>query len=385
MTNEIMRYTNIAEHSAAAMTYLNPAHGSNYDNATLLPDGTPGRAYIFKTQWTMDVTPATVGGTTAVTIGMIPFVEYPFFVTNPAGATIYAVPTKKMLGSNLVPTQYLKDNGVYAYRCIGKSYTLYDQTPDQLRGGSITTGHKQPDTDLNNGTLTDGIGRTVYGNNWAVQRVPTATDQLTEITTCRIGKPLEGVYATAHHVTNDFTVRNLNYNKINSSLLSPVVSADQCNILQWTDYSGGAKSVKDIANQTLPVVVSAPDNTDVVITCLDNLQVGASFQIKFTTVWEFVLKVSSPWYADTVARPLANYSLMEALRTYECWRSMNLAGSGAMAASANDWNEIWSGFKHFISRIGDVGRNVAANFGIRSGSDLVGAIAKAAPFALAML
>jgi hypothetical protein len=97
---------------------------------------------------------------------------------------------------------------------------------------------------------------------------------------------------------------------------------------------------------TIPAVVSYPDNTDIAVAMYEGLTNSSRIIIKFTVIYEMLLKGNSPLLKQAVTRPPANFRLLEQLRAYESVRCKE-ANNGILKAEANFWSEIWDGFKNY--------------------------------------
>lgn len=374
-----------ADYAAACNAYLNPGHADNFSNARPLPDGTPGKTFIFKHQWTRTFAVTDVSGSTALAFVSLPSFEYPFMVLDPLTGVSRGIPSSKAL-IGILPSLYLKENHVYAYRCIGKSMTGINSTAPLDMKGTISSVHKAADVDFGNMTFDEASARTGAYNNKIIQRLPVTQTAVTDLGNATNTVARQGFYVVASHMNHNWTVRDQLWKKI-TPILSQAVqqgTADQHSQISWTDSVNGTNYFPmDINNPTYRCLSSAPDNTDIAVVCMSGINGLQTYSVKFTVVYEFQLKASSPLYSDAIYRPPADYRLMEALLAYESLRS-RMPGGGTLDADQNDWNAIWTGFKKYVSKAGEWGRSLAANFGITDVASGLSAVSKLAPMLMAI-
>lgn len=375
-----------ADYAAACNAYLNPGHAANYSNARPLPDGGAGRVYIYRTQWTRTITTADVAGTNELTFAMIPSFEYPFMICDPKTGVAKGIPAPKSIVGN-TPATFLKDNHVYAFRCLGKSLTCTNTSAIFDLKGGLHCVHKPQDTDYGMLENTDSYIRTTGANKRILQRMPMSQSAATDLGNASSSNPKDGFYMVSAHATHDWMERDMVYKKVQPDIVtgtSPQVAADTATALYYTDATTGTMyALADINAPTLKCLSSGFDNTDIAIASLSGVTGVQAFSVKFTVVFEFQLKASSSLYSDSVYRPPCNLRLIEALIAYESARSRD-PGGGTLLAADNDWNAIWTGFKSYVSKAGDWGRSLAANFGITDIASGLSVAGKIAPYLLAL-
>lgn len=346
---------------AIANVYLNPGHGTNYRSKALWPDNHSGPALLLESQWEVAFNntgapspnaPFFNNSGTNFSILSTPFLEYPFVIVRADGVAIGIENPSACNGTTSLPHAFLKDEHVYGYRCIGKSFTLSEKTSVFTSQGTVKSGRKPSDVDLNKMGLDDTVALTIDQNERVCQRVPVTTTDLTKIPGYRTTDAKNGCYAVSHHETMQFTYRDLPYKKTGAYVGTTGVSAsDRFSQLYLSPATTGVlQRAMSATNTGVGCVVSAPDNTDMAFAVLESLPTNGAYNIKFTVVHELLLKASSPSWNRTIMRPAFNPTACDTIQMYENFRS-RLTGGGTLFAVDNDWASIWTGFKNFLERI----------------------------------
>jgi hypothetical protein len=354
----------------AANVFMNPGHEGHALNALPLPDGTSGDVYLHKSicRGTI-VVPANDGGKKFHVV-LTPFVEFPAAIQVGAAPSYFGFPDTKMYvfnGTVIQAQTYLRQAGVYAQRCIGKSITIDNETPIMYRAGNITVCHMPSNIDNNAPSVNTAAGLAAATNTRRLQGVPLNAAEASMILSAANWPAEKGVYAVSRHETLQFENRCFPWEKCSSLYTDSAnpASTDVTDNIMLTTLSGTDKQIYigtangipgvDTFDTSLSAVyschASAIDHTDTTSIYCEGLNTGVAdniFKMKMVIVREFKLKTGSPLLQMAITRPPRDDLFMQML--------VNYANSlpGFYPADFNFWDTLWSGFKKVIGRVSDI-------------------------------
>lgn len=358
--------TQDSDYVAAGQAYLNPGHQSNAMDAVPLPDGTPGRSYLFRSVWNEEVN---LVNQPNVTFYNLPFFEAPFGMFDASSGklrTFYSPNALTALGPN--PANFCAAHGVYMYRCLGKSMTIVNTTAVVNLRGSVTVARKTPDVDYTNRTFAVGIS-TDPQNQPILQNLPyTLTDVSSLQGTTDTWNATEGAYLISHHSDHGWVTRDDFTHKAfpNGTFANNLANT----ALLVKPGTGAVAAVDCYGSPGTYVNVGPQDHTDIPMACFNGLSIGSttSFSVKCVMVYEMVLKLTSDLLIHTVERPLMAPHFIDALFAYESKICV-----GGMKADANSWGDVWKGFKKFWGNGGSAVTRAGLN-AILPGAGTVGSM-----------
>jgi len=354
------------EEIRAVATYLNPVHAQNAMDAAPLPDSDSGRVYLFKDTWTTTLTAA---GPTIILTTM-PFFERPFaYSLAGTTASLRAVqPPGALWGTSVNAASFMSDIHAYKYRCVGKGFTVVDSTPVISRAGAATLFRKTSDVDCSSYSFAIGTVTSQY-NQRILQRFPASSTAASNTGTAQTWEMGKGAYCVSHHEDHGWVVRTDPTTKCYPHTVLNNTDAN-CALYVTDSVTGTATSMTDVDASSF-AAVGPQDHTDVVGVIFEGCTSATTkVTVKFSVVYEIVLKLSSPLLKTAVIRPRFNPRLMDLLHAYEC----QLDRGGLFSADANFWNELWSGFKRFWKGGGGALTSAAVNAAAPGAGTAAGAI-----------
>lgn len=108
--------------------HLSPATYSDH-KLVKFPDATVGETLAYGKTWHVNVSATSTG---TVYVYLLPFLEVPVATWDGAQTwNFYSDP-------NMTGPEWMKDQGVYAFRCLGQSVTAYNTTAEIYKQGNVT-------------------------------------------------------------------------------------------------------------------------------------------------------------------------------------------------------------------------------------------------------
>jgi len=365
--------------------YLNGMHDNNYCRNPGAPISSGSDRIVKHLKLDIDLGADANGRLSLVFTGLLeaPLLQYDT-ATHLGKVVSYSTLGTLAIGAN--SSDWMKANGVDAYRCVGLSYKCVDETKVTSRTGHVMSATLPSMVDIQE------LHDTANGFHSYIRLIetPAAIDTDISSATANVYSAVseEGVYRPLACSSWDmpFVHRDRPINKavwgyssadtnINTSsyMQNPVAFKYGANMyLPGDGVMGNAVSVAygGVWVNTIPVSLDSMDSGIVLFTNVDST---FACHVSVASTWEFVCSQGSP-FAPEMSPPLkTNFKAL--LAASLVFRGM----PGGYPASANFWNEIWDKFKSVYNSIEPVIEKAIpyANYVIPGASSVLGPINKA--------
>lgn len=305
--------------------HLSPATYSD-QSVVKFPDATVGETLAYAKTWHVNVN-ATETGT--IYVYLLPFLEIPIATWDGA------VTWKFYSDPNMNSTDWMRDQGVYAFRCLGQSVTAYNTTAEIYKQGNVTAAVLRSCLDRHDvlRTVKDGeTYRTYHSTAMMIDGLPMTTLGISSNSKHPyFGKASDGCYLVNRNYGGfDWIFRNSQLNKQSTSQFAvpqvgsttyelPQISYDTSYLLLPRSATGGfpALSADAVTVQnhsgTLSTLAGSVsellrddksragvsgmqgNNYGVGVIAFTGLSAETSFMLKIKHMYEFLLKPDSPY------------------------------------------------------------------------------------------
>lgn len=386
--------------------HLSPATFA--DNSVVkYPDATPGETLSYAKTFSIDVSPGSDGD---LFVYVLPFVEVPLATYSKSGGwSFYCDP-------NMGGASWMSDNGVYAFRCLGQSATVYNTTAEIYKQGNVNAAVLRSCLDSHevyNVVAAGGSNAEIRIEKYRATMIDGIPMSVAEITSNSkhpyIGRAADGVYIVNRNfggfdwifrngienkgqTTQFYTItgvqttssaptaitsmtRNYNY-PARSALLVPTAynqkgafTAPQATLVTGTNAYGRTnvtvtQGLVSALDEAAGVSGFQGNNYGVAVAGFTGLSTQTSLTIKFKHMYEFMLKPSSPY------TPMTSPGWADARWVNDVIRKQLLDKPDAFHADANFFGAILKGVKALWPAVAPVlgkGLSALGNFLISKG------------------
>lgn len=318
-----------------ARAYLSPNTDGVNTSQVRVPDGTSINTYCHAKQWQVDLTPDAQGN---VVILELPFAECPFVRLTTGTVTMTAI-----VDPNL-PQHFMSDNQFYAFRHISQGMTVYNNTAELYRGGSVTAVLLPAFIDMKSFESDDGL---VYPR--ILDGVPTnLSDMTSAVVKPYQGRASDGIYLPNRNIHGwKWRCRSKEWEKARYYPLAGASTVDPSPILNGLGFTTAA--AQDPAYVKLPdgttnvgVTGSEGSGFGVGVVWFSGLHPETKLTLKASHSVEFLPKFSSPLITQCAPSPPRSRLVFEYLDDF-----LRVAPYAYPAAS-NGVGEIIRGFFDFL-------------------------------------
>lgn len=296
---------------AFADSYLSPNTDTGMISQVRVPDGTTELTYAHMKQWT-DTLKADANGNCVIL--MLPFVECPFAVLDTYSKSIVG------LTDPTISQTFMADNRMYGFRQTCQAMTVYNDTAELYRRGSVTAAlvppildvKTQPDTGLlfpfDYLRVLDGIPADLNAMSSARVR-------------SYVGRASEGIYLVNRSSdSHAWHLRGSDKEKASYSPLNPDgngVLTERHNYLAFT-LGAGEIPTKVLDSDGNPITVSGTSGAgmSVGISWFYNLDAETTLTLKMIHGLEFRPKFESPMISQCQLGLPRNQSLLDFLDNF---------------------------------------------------------------------
>lgn len=276
-----------------------------------VPDGTTELTYAHTKQWT-DMLKADTNGNCVVL--MLPFVECPFAVFDTATQRVtgFADPT---LGST-----FMADNRMYGFRQTCQAMTVYNDTAELYRRGSVTAAMVPPIIDVKTQPSEGLIYPVSY--NRVLDGLPPDLNAMTSARVrAYVGRATDGIYLVNR--TADKHAWHLRCSDSEKASYYPLSAggsstlAVKDNTLQFTlGPNQVPQTVKDVDDNPIPVSSTTGAGMSVGIAWFYNLDAETTLTLKMIHGLEFRPKFESPTISQCQVGLPKNQVLLDFLENF---------------------------------------------------------------------
>lgn len=306
--------------------HLSPATYSD-QNIVKFPDATVGETLAYAKTWHVNVN-ATDTGT--IYVYLLPFLEVPV-ATWDGGATwrFYSDP-------NMNSSDWMREQGVYAFRCLGQSVTAYNTTAEIYKQGNVTAAVLRSCLDRHDVyrtiARTDGTHRTYHNTALMIDGLPMTTLGISSNSKHPyFGRASEGCYLVNRNYGGfQWIFRNSHLNKQSTSQFAvpqtdetagkpqvnddvtylllprsanngfPALAADAVTVttnsgVLGTEAGSVESLIKPLTVTRAGVSGLQGNNYGVGVIAFTGLSAETSFMLKIKHMYEFLLKPDSPY------------------------------------------------------------------------------------------
>lgn len=407
ITSETLSLEEIDNAKNFVAAHLSPATFAE-NSIVKYPDATPGETLAYAKTFSIDVTPGTDGD---LYVYILPFLEVPLATwDNTNGWRFYSDP-------NMNDAEWMKQNNIYAFRCLGQSATCYNTTAEIYKQGNVNAAvlrsclDRHPATvcvAANDGKSPPDKPLIFYTDQlMVIDGLPMTVSAITSNSKHPyIGRASEGCYIVNRNYGGfQWIFRNSPDNKgvTSASFSMRGVGVDTTTKLQTTDSEAICKTILTVpagpisgttyyspksvlktgSNQWEKVAFNLNssdgprqwplclgvsgfqgNNYGVAVAGFTGLSTQTSFTVKFKHMYEFLLKPNSPF------TPLTSPSWAKASWVDNVIRKQLMDKQDAFNADANFFGAILKGIKTLWPAVAPVlgkGLSALGNFLIDKG------------------